>query len=78
MHNKIRSYEVSISVSVTAHSEEEARAIACDLLLSRGHDRNPGQTAVQETSEDSLDSLFEDAPKANLDDLFEEVDPNAN
>lgn len=67
-NEKIRNYEVSVSVCVTAHSADEARALVYDLLLSRGEDSATVSAAQQTTSEARLD--FEDEEKANLDDAF--------
>lgn len=78
MQNEVRIYEVSVTVGITAHSEEEARAIAYDLLLSRGKDRSVEIPPAALVSEASLDWMFEEEPKANLDDLFEEDGADAN
>lgn len=65
-------------ICVTAHSESEALAIAYKLLLSGGHDSHAVNAVGPYVSEANLDGLFEDEPKANLKDLFDEDEPDAN
>jgi hypothetical protein len=75
---KIRNYEISVPICVTAHSEDEALAIAYKILLSGGNNCDAANAAEPYVSEASLDGLFEDEPKANLNDLFDEGESDAN
>ena len=73
MQDTLRSYEVSLTLCVTAQNEDEARAIAYNQLMPFVRVRKVDDPA-QFVSQANLDGLFEEEPKANLNGLFYDED----
>ena len=78
MKDQIKIYDVSLQVRIAAGSENEAKAIGYNLLLSRSQNQNNDHPVEGTISQANLDGLFEERPKANLGDLFEDGERNAD
>jgi hypothetical protein len=80
MNNHLSTYDIAVTVKVTATSREEAERLAYDRLLCPGSESTDDDTPDPNQSQASLNDAFEfdNQPKANLDALFDwEDDTNA-